>query len=40
MIENGPFEVHIARSFPLNQAAEAHKALDEHFLGKMALRPA
>jgi NADPH:quinone reductase-like Zn-dependent oxidoreductase len=34
-----PFEVHIARTFPLDQAAEAHRTLDEHFLGKLALRP-
>jgi predicted acyl esterase len=25
----GPFEVHVARSFPLDQAAEAHRTLDE-----------
>src|SRR4029077_9271317 len=28
----GLFEVHVARSFPLDQAAEAHRALDEHYL--------
>lgn len=39
LIEAGPFEVHIARTFPLEQAAEAHQALDEHYLGKLALRP-
>jgi NADPH2:quinone reductase len=39
LIESGPFEVHIARTFPLEQAAEAHRALDTHFLGKFALRP-
>ncbi|MGB7158017.1 MAG: NADP-dependent oxidoreductase [Tepidisphaeraceae bacterium] len=39
LIEKGPFEVHVARTFPLDQAAEAHRALDEHFLGKLALRP-
>lgn len=33
------FQVHIARTFPLEQAADAHRALDEHFLGKLALRP-
>ncbi|HEY5742823.1 MAG TPA: NADP-dependent oxidoreductase [Terrimicrobiaceae bacterium] len=32
-----PFEVHIARSFPLDQAAEAHRALDKHYLGKLVL---
>jgi NADPH:quinone reductase-like Zn-dependent oxidoreductase len=39
LIEAGPFEVHVARAFPLNQAAEAQRALDEHYLGKLALRP-
>ena len=35
-----PFEVHTARSFPLDQAAEAHRALDEHYLGKLVLQTA
>ena len=39
LIEAGPFEVHVARTFPLDQAADAHRALDEHYLGKLALRP-
>jgi len=39
LIEAGPFEVHIARTFSLEQAADAHRALDEHYLGKLALRP-
>ena len=38
LIEAGPFEVHIARTFPLERAADAHRALDEHYLGKLALR--
>ena len=38
LIDSGPFEVHIARTFPLDQAAEAHRALGTHFLGKLALR--
>lgn len=38
LIEPGPFEVHVARTFPLEQAADAHRALGEHFLGKLALR--
>jgi NADPH:quinone reductase-like Zn-dependent oxidoreductase len=37
-IEAGPFEVHVARTFPLEQAAEAHRALGQHHLGKLALR--
>jgi NADPH:quinone reductase-like Zn-dependent oxidoreductase len=39
LIESGPFEVHIARTFPLDQAADAHRTLDSHHLGKLALRP-
>ena len=39
LIEAGPFEVHIARTFSLDQAADAHRALDEHYLGKLAIRP-
>ncbi len=39
LIESGPFEVHIARTFPLDQAAEALRALDTHYVGKLALRP-
>ena len=38
LIEAGPFEVHIGRMFPFDQAADAHRALDEHHLGKLALR--
>jgi NADPH:quinone reductase-like Zn-dependent oxidoreductase len=40
LIESGPFEAHVARTFPLEQAAAAHRALDEHYLGKLALRVA
>jgi NADPH:quinone reductase len=39
LIEAGPFEVHVSRTFPLDQAAEAHRALADHYLGKIALRP-
>jgi NADPH:quinone reductase len=38
LIEAGPFEVNVARLFLLEQAAEAHRALDQHYLGKLALR--
>lgn len=38
LIESGPFEVHVARTFPLEQVADAHRALGEHYLGKLALR--
>ena len=36
LIEAGPFEVHVAHTFPLDQAAAAHRALAEHYLGKLA----
>jgi NADPH:quinone reductase-like Zn-dependent oxidoreductase len=35
----GAFEVHVARTFRLDEADEALRALDGHFLGKIALRP-
>ena len=38
LIEASSFEVHIARTFPLDRAAEAHRALNDHYLGKLALR--
>jgi len=37
LIEGGPFEVHIARTFKLENAAEAQQALNDHYLGKLAL---
>jgi NADPH:quinone reductase-like Zn-dependent oxidoreductase len=39
LIESGPFEVHVARTFPLDKAADAHRELDKHYLGKLALHP-
>jgi NADPH:quinone reductase-like Zn-dependent oxidoreductase len=39
LIESGPFQVHIARTFALDQAADAHRELDKHYLGKLALKP-
>lgn len=38
LIESGPFEVHVDRTFPLEEASKAHQALTEHHLGKIALR--
>jgi NADPH:quinone reductase len=38
LISSGPFEIHVARTFPLEQVAEAHRQLDQHYLGKLALR--
>ena len=40
LIEQEPFEVHLAQTFPLEQVAEAHGRLNEHFLGKLAPAPA
>jgi len=39
LIASGPFEIHVARTFPLEKIADAHRALEEHYLGKLALRP-
>jgi hypothetical protein len=39
LIELGPFEVHVARTFALEETPAAHRALDGHFLGKLALQP-
>jgi NADPH:quinone reductase len=37
LIEAGPFEVKVARTFTLDQAADAQRALNDHYLGKLAL---
>ena len=38
LIASGPFTVHIARTFTLEQIIDAHRMLDTHFIGKLALR--
>jgi len=38
LINSGPFEVHVDRTFRLEDAGKAHQALTEHHLGKIALR--
>jgi len=38
LIDSGPFEVHLDRTFRLEEASKAHEALTEHHLGKIALR--
>lgn len=35
-----PFALHVAHSFPLAEAAAAHLALEQHYLGKLVLRVA
>ncbi|HEY6346795.1 MAG TPA: NADP-dependent oxidoreductase [Bryobacteraceae bacterium] len=37
LIDDGRFEVHIARTFKLEDAAAAQQALKDHYLGKLAL---
>jgi NADPH:quinone reductase-like Zn-dependent oxidoreductase len=37
LIESGPFEVQVDKTFRLEEADKAHKALAEHHLGKIAL---
>jgi len=37
LIDGGPFEVHIARTFKLEDAAKTQQALNDHYLGKLAL---
>lgn len=37
LIEAAPFTVHVARTFPLDEAVEAHRALEGHYLGRLAL---
>jgi len=37
LIDSGPFDVHVDRTFRLEEASKAHKALTEHHLGKIAL---
>jgi NADPH:quinone reductase-like Zn-dependent oxidoreductase len=38
LIDSGPFEVHVDRTFRLEEPSKAHTALTEHHLGKIALR--
>lgn len=38
LIKAGPFEVHVHRVFPFEQAAAAQAALEKHHLGKIALK--
>lgn len=38
LVEAGPFTANVAKTFPLAQAADALRFLDEHYLGKVALK--
>lgn len=39
LIEEGNFEVHIGSTFSLDEAVKAHKSLDSHNLGRVAILP-
>jgi NADPH2:quinone reductase len=38
LVGDAPFTVHVARTFALEQAADAQRMLDTHYLGKLALK--
>jgi NADPH:quinone reductase len=38
IIKASSFEVHVARIFPLERVEDAHRALNDHYLGKLALK--
>ena len=38
-IEVSPFEVHLDKTFSLDQVADAHRALSSHYSGRLALLP-
>jgi NADPH2:quinone reductase len=38
IIEASSFEVHVARTFPLERVEDAHRALNDHYVGKLALK--
>jgi NADPH:quinone reductase len=39
LVDAGPFEVHLGKTFPLDQVADAHQTLGSHYLGRLALLP-
>jgi NADPH:quinone reductase len=39
LIEAGAFEVHLGKTFTLDQAVDAYRAVDSHHLGRLALLP-
>ncbi|MCA2229981.1 quinone oxidoreductase family protein [Nonomuraea aurantiaca] len=38
IIEASSFEVHIARTFPMERVKDAHRALNDHYVGKLVLK--
>lgn len=39
LVKSGPFEVHLGKTFKLDQAVEAYEAVASHHLGRLALLP-
>lgn len=37
LIDSGPFEVQVAKTFPLTEITEAHRFLSTHYVGKLSL---
>jgi NADPH:quinone reductase-like Zn-dependent oxidoreductase len=38
IIKASSFEVHVARIFPIERVGDAHRALNDHYVGKLALK--
>ena len=38
IIEASSFEVHVARTFPVERVKDAHRTLNDHYVGKLALK--
>ncbi len=38
IVEASSFEVHVARTFPMERVKDAHRALNNHYVGKLALK--
>ncbi|MFD0743062.1 NADP-dependent oxidoreductase [Phytohabitans flavus] len=38
IIEASSFEVHVARTFPFKRVKDAHRTLNDHYVGKLALK--
>ena len=40
LMESGPFRVLVDRTFSMTEAGDAHRALEDHYVGKLAIRVA
>ncbi|MGP3937596.1 quinone oxidoreductase family protein [Nonomuraea sp. KM88] len=38
IVQASSFEVHVARTFPMERVEDAHRALKDHYVGKLALK--